>query len=38
MRAMETETATINLKEFEYAIMCGYMERLFTPEGKADWM
>jgi len=31
MRAMEVTTATINLKEFEYAVMSGYMERLFTP-------
>ena len=29
MGGMEVETATMNLKEFAYSLMCGYMERIF---------
>lgn len=31
---MEAATATVNLKEFTYGILCGYMERMFGPDGK----
>lgn len=33
IKIMEPNSATINLKEFTYAILCGYMERIFAPEG-----
>ena len=38
LKTMEINSATIDLKEFTYGILAGYMERLFTPEGavKAD--
>jgi len=31
---MEINSATVDLKEFTYAILSGYMERLFDPEGE----
>lgn len=34
LKVMEVNTATVNLKEFTYGILCGYMERLFEPSGK----
>jgi hypothetical protein len=33
IKAMEVNTATMNIKEFTYAILCGYMERMFLPQG-----
>jgi hypothetical protein len=34
LKSMELNTATVNLKEFEYAILNGYSERIFSPSGK----
>lgn len=34
LRIMEVSTATVDLKELTYGIVCGYMERMFSPEGK----
>jgi hypothetical protein len=33
LRAMEINSATINLKDFTYSVLSGFMERLFDPEG-----
>jgi hypothetical protein len=33
LKVMEINTATVNLKEFTYGILCGYMERIFEPAG-----
>ena len=33
LKSMEINSATIDLKEFTYSILTGYMERLFNPEG-----
>jgi hypothetical protein len=33
LKSMEINSATVDLKEFTYAILSGYMERLFDPEG-----
>ena len=35
LHSMEIATATLNIKEFTYAILCGYMERMFNPIGDA---
>lgn len=32
---MEINSATIDLKDFTYAVLSGFMERLFDPEGGA---
>jgi hypothetical protein len=37
VHAMEVTTATMNIKEFTYAILCGYMERLFEPYGTGNF-
>jgi hypothetical protein len=33
LRSMEINSATINIKDFTYAVLSGFMERLFDPEG-----
>ena len=33
LKAMEVNTATVNLKEFTYAILNGLSERMFDPIG-----
>jgi len=33
LKTMELNSATINKKEFAYAIMHGYAERMFAPNG-----
>jgi hypothetical protein len=33
LKVMEVNTATVDLKEFTYGILCGYMERIFEPAG-----
>lgn len=35
LKTMEINSATIDLREFTYGILSGYMERLFAPEGEA---
>jgi len=35
LKSMEINSATIDLKDFTYAILSGYMERLFDPDGNA---
>lgn len=34
LKLMEPNTATLNLKEFTYGLLCGYMERMFDQSGK----
>ena len=33
LKTMEIASATVDLREFSYGMMSGYMERLFNPEG-----
>lgn len=33
LKTMEITTATVNIKEFTYGILNGYMERLFDSNG-----
>lgn len=33
LKAMEINSATVDLKDFTYAVLTGFMERLFDPEG-----
>lgn len=33
LKTMEISSATIDLREFSYGMMSGYMERLFAPDG-----
>ena len=33
LKTMEINSATIDLKEFTYGILSGFMERLFLPTG-----
>lgn len=33
LKSMNIETATINLKEMTYGMLCGYMERSWSEEG-----
>lgn len=33
VHTMEVTTATMDLKEFSYGVLCGYMERGFSDDG-----
>lgn len=33
LKTMEIASATVDLREFSYGMMSGFMERLFSPEG-----
>jgi hypothetical protein len=35
LKTMEINSATIDLKEFTYGLLTGYMERLFSKEGES---